>query len=58
MERPSANFCNEKYSVLNDFCYSEFLVYYTLENKSNKICEQQPDESDDNQIGNNHGECS
>ena len=33
MERASATFCNGKYSVLNDFCYAQFLAYYTLENK-------------------------
>ena len=33
MERPSSAFCHGKYRVLNDFCYAEFLVYYTLENK-------------------------
>ena len=51
-ERPSATFCNEKYSVLNDFCYADFLAYYTLENKSNQICEYQPDELDNNLIEN------
>ena len=44
MERPSATFCNGKFSVLNDFCYAEFFAYYTLENKSNQTCEYQPDE--------------
>ena len=24
IERPNAAFCNEKYSILNDFCYAEF----------------------------------
>ena len=58
MERPSATFCNEKYRVLNDFCYTEFLAHYTLENESNKTCEYQPDELDDNLIENNHEKCS
>ena len=40
---------------LEDFCYSEFLAYYTLENKSSKTCEYQ---SDDNLIENNHEEYS
>ena len=57
MERPSATFCNGKYSVLNGF-YAEYLAYYTLENKSNKTCEYQSDELDDNLIENNHEECS
>ena len=50
MERPSATFCSGKYSILNDLCYAEFLAYYTLENKSNKTCEYQPDELDYNLI--------
>ena len=58
MERPSATFCNGKCRVLNDFCYTEFLAHYTLENKSNKTCEYQPDELDDNLIENNHEKCS
>ena len=33
MERPSSTFCHRKCRVLKDFCYAEFLVYYTLENK-------------------------
>ena len=37
-ERPSATFYNGKYIVLNDFCFSEFLAYCTLENKSSKAC--------------------
>ena len=58
MERPSATFCNGKYRVLNGFCYAEFLAYYMLENKSNKTCEYQPDELDDNLIENSHEERS
>ena len=57
MERPNATFCNRKYCVLNHFCYAEFLVYYTLENKSTKTCEYPP-ELDDNFIENKHEECS
>ena len=57
-KRPSATFCNGKYSILHDFCYAEFLAYYTLENKSSKTGEYQPDELDDNLIENNHEECS
>ena len=57
---PSATFRNRKYCVLNDFCYAEFLAYYTLENKLNKTCDElnQPDELDDNLTENNHEECS
>ena len=40
------------------FCYAEFFVYYTLENKSSKNCEYQPDELNDNLIENNHEKCS
>ena len=58
LERASATFCIGKFRVLNGFCYAEFLAYYTLENKSNKTCEYQPEELDDNLIENNHKECS
>ena len=58
MERPNATFCNEKCSVLNNFCNAEFLAYYTLENKSSKTCEYQSNEFDDNLIESNHEECS
>ena len=27
LERPSATFCNGKYSILGDFCDAEFLAY-------------------------------
>ena len=56
MERPSATFCSGKYSVLNDFCYAEFLTYYTFERKSSKTIEYQPDKLDDSLIENNHDE--
>ena len=52
MERPSATFCNGKYSVSNVFCYAEFLVYYAHENKSSKTSEYQP------VTWNNYEECS
>ena len=58
VERPNATFCSRKYSVLYYFCFAEFLAYYTLENKSSKTCEYQPDELDDQLIENNHEECS
>ena len=58
VERPSATFCNGKYSASNDFCYAEFLSYYTLENKSSNSCEYQTDESDDSLIEKNHEESS
>ena len=51
-------FCNEKYGILDNFCYAEFLAYYTLENKPSKTGEYQPDEFDDNLIENNREECS
>ena len=35
MERPCATFCNIEYSILQDFCYAEFLAYYTLESSKN-----------------------
>ena len=50
----NATLCNVNYIVLIDFCYGEFLAYYTLENKSSQICEYLPDELDDDLIENNH----
>ena len=60
MERPSASFCNGKYSKLDDFCYAEFLAHDILEKKPSKNDEYQPDElqPNDNLIENNHEECS
>ena len=58
MKRPIATFCNGKYSVLNNFYYTEFLACYTLENKLSKTCEYQLDEFDDSLIEDNHEECS
>ena len=57
MERPRPTFCNGKYSILDYFCYAEFLVYYTLKNKSSKTGECEPDEVDNNFIDNYHEEC-
>ena len=34
MEGASATFCNGKYIIFNGFCHTEFLAYYTFENKS------------------------
>ena len=45
-------------TVLDCFCFAEFLAYCTLENKSSKTCEYQPDGLDDNLIENNHEEYS
>ena len=58
MERPSATFCNGKYSILDNFCYAEFLAYHTFENKPSNTGEYQPDELHNNLTDNNHGECS
>ena len=54
MEKPIATFCNGKCTVLNDFCYAEFLAYYRLENKLSNSCEYQPDKLDDSLIEKNH----
>ena len=53
LKRASATFCNGKYSVFSNFRYAEFLRYYTLENKSDKTCEYQAAELDDNLIKDN-----
>ena len=58
MQRPSAAFCDGKYSILDNFCYVEFLAYYLLENISNKTGEYQSDELDYNFIANKHEEYS
>lgn len=33
MKRSNAQFCNGKYSIFDDFCYAELLLYYTHEKK-------------------------
>ena len=55
MQPPSAIICDGKHSILANFCYAEFLAYYTLENNSSKICGYQPDDdfSVDNFMKNN-----
>ena len=58
MERPSAKLCNRIYSLLDRFFNVEFLAYYTLESKSNKTYEYQPDKLDDNLIEYNYKESS
>ena len=58
METPSITFYKKKYSVSDSFCYLECLAHYTLENKSSKTCECQPDELSHNLIENNYKECS
>ena len=58
MKRPNVQFCNGKYSILDDFCYAELLVYYTHEKKSRKAIKYQSDELDHNLIENNHEGCS
>ena len=58
MERPNSRFCNGKYSVLNNFCYWEFLTNNTTEYKSCKTCEYQRDEFNDNLIEQNYEDCS
>ena len=54
MKGPRTGFSNATDSVLNNFCYGEFLTYYTVENKSRKTCKYQPGDFDDNLIGINH----
>ena len=45
-----------KIQYLDDLCYTEFLGYYRLENKSSKTSQCEPNELDDNLIENNHEE--
>ena len=58
MERPSATFCHRKYSISYNFCYAEFLAYFSLENNSSNTCDYHPDKLDDNLIENNREEYS
>ena len=44
MESLTGTFYSGKHSVLDNFCFTEFLEYYALENKSSKTFEYQPDE--------------
>ena len=57
-ERPSATFCIGKYSILDNFCYKDFLVYYTFKNKASKAGKYRPDELNDNLIEKNNEEYS
>lgn len=41
-------------SVFQTVFVTQFLVYCTFENKSNKTCEYEPEELDENPIENNH----
>ena len=54
IEKPSATFWNGKYIVLNDICHAQYLVHYTLEYKSNKICKNESDGLDHNLIESNY----
>ena len=45
-------------NTVDDFCYAEFLAYYTPENKASKTGEYQSGELDDNLIENNHEDSS
>lgn len=47
-------FCNEKYSLLDDFSYAEVLVFYIRRNESSKTCDYQSDELDYIFIENNN----
>ena len=58
MERPSATLCNGKYSILNDFCYANFLSYCTPVNKSSNTGEYHPDELNEYLLEDDHEECS
>ena len=57
MVRLNATLSIGMYSILDDFCHTGFLAYYTLENKPSKAIEY-PDKLDGNLIENNHKECS
>ena len=56
MERPSAIFCNG--TCFKGFLLCRIFSICTVGNKSKKVCEYQPDESDDNLIQSKHEEYS
>ena len=57
LARPSVSFCDEKYSILDSFCFAEFTTYYSLIYKptgTNKGEEYQPDLLPDSLMEGNH----
>ena len=55
---PNASLCEGKYSVLDNACYVEFSVFYTIHFKSNlSSCVYEPDEFQDKLVENNHADC-
>ena len=60
IDRPDQQFCSGKYSIIDSFCFAEFLAYYSLisKPKDNNIAEEyQPDILPDELIEENHGLC-
>ena len=39
LARPSVSFCDEKYSILDSFCFTEFTAYYSRIYKSKETNE-------------------
>ena len=54
IDRPNLSFCGDKYSVLDSFCFSEFLQYYYLAPSKSKDNDYQPEILLDDLIENNH----
>ena len=58
IERPSETFYSGIYSIFKRYLLYRVFSILPFESKSNKSCEYQPCELDDNLIENNHEECS
>ena len=54
IDRPNVSFCGGKYSVLDSFCFSEFLRYYYLAPSKSKDNNYQSEILVDDLIENNH----
>ena len=54
IDQPNLSFCCGKYSVLDSFCFVEFLQYYHLAHSKSKDNDYQPEILVDDLIENNH----
>ena len=54
IDRPNLSFCGGKYSVLDSFCFAEFLRYYYLSPSKSKDNDYQPEVLVDDLIENSH----
>ena len=54
IDRPSSSFNGGRYSVLDNFCYAEFLRYYYIVSNLSTENDYQPEEVNDHIIEENH----